>query len=242
MKNRNEFDNYDEVMPEGIKRTAMPIIFLLDVSGSMTPVKHYLNRATNVFLHNIKSNKDASRIVEAIIVPFNHEIQGNDLDWKTVCEIPEVCLSTSGGTNLSKALQFANDKLKERCNMYEDIGAELRGPTIFLVTDGYGGDISEIAKEIRKREEDKKVLIAVYAVEGYDKKTISQLGERAMVWESSKDDFEQAIGQFIDFASDFVKAKSVSAPGERIVISEECNPDKRKDSVLKRADLDDWMN
>ena len=242
MKNRNEFDNYDEVMPEGMNQVHMPIIFLLDVSSSMTSSRDYLNQAANKFLRDVKSHSVASQMVEAMIIPFNHDVQGAEHEWKQVREISEVCLNTSGGTDLSKALKFANGKLKERCNMYEEIGAEVRGPTIFLISDGYGGDISGIAEEIRKRVHDSKMMVWVLAVEGYDKHTMALLTEGNRIWEASNDDKAYSFDQFFAFASEFVKAKSVSAPGEKIAISDESNPMKRSDSVLKVPDLNDWLN
>ena len=241
MKCHYNFGDYD-LPPKNVHMQHMPVALLLDLSGSMNvpdgrPIRN-LNLAANKFLEEVARDPAASGLVDVAVIGFNDEatvIQG----FRPVTEIQPLDLTAGGGTNLSAALELAVQKLRERCNYYaNDVGIEIKMPYIILVTDGYGGDVTEIARVIKQRTDDKKMQLWVLAVEGYDEKTVAELTEGKRVF-ALQDSLSYDFTQFFQLMAASAKAVSQSAPGERIHID---NPLEQPDNNLIVPDLDDWLN
>ena len=107
-----------------------------------------------------------------------------------------------------------------------------------MITDGYGGDVTEIARIIKQRTADKKMQLWVLAVKGYDKETVAKLTDGKRVFELV-DEAGYDFTDFFDFMAISIKAVSTSSPDQRIHVD---NPLEKEDTNLKVPDLDDWLN
>ena len=112
-------------------------------------------------------------------------------------------------------------------------------PYLILITDGYGGDITEIAEVIKKRTDDRKMKLWVLAVKGYDKATVAKLTDGKRVFELvDENGFD--FSEFFDFMAVSVKAVSTSAPGQDTVSVK--HNIGRDGSTCRVPDLDAWLN
>lgn len=89
-------------------------------------------------------------------------------------------------------------------------------PYLILITDGYGGDVTEIAEVIKQRTAEHKMKLWVLAVKGYDEKTVAQLTDGKRVFELVNEDGYD-LTEFFDYMAVSVKVVSTSAPGQDTV-------------------------
>lgn len=240
MTNDNyNYGDYDELPPRVVSEPHMPVLLVCDVSGSMAgkPIDN-LNAAINHFKGDICKDPKAADLVDAAILSFNdspHIIQ----NWRPVTDLDPVALTADGGTNISAALEMGVEMLKKRGHLYEDVGIPVKMPYMILITDGYGGDVTEIAKVIHQRTADHKMRLWVLAVKGYDKKTVAQLTDGVRVFELVDEntfDFTEAF----DFLSVSIKTLSTSAAGQDNIHVE--SNIGREGSTCRVPDLDRWLN
>ena len=158
--------------------------------------------------------------------------------FRPITELQPVQFTAGGGTNIPAALDMAINKIRERCNLYAENGIEIKMPYIILITDGYGGDVTEIARIIKQRTADKKMQLWVLAIKGYDKETVAKLTDGKRVFELV-DEAGYDFTDFFDFMAISIKAVSTSSPDQRIHVD---NPLEKEDTNLKVPDLDDWLN
>ena len=235
MNNNNNFDDYS-IPPKNINMQHMPVIIVCDTSGSMgrcggTPIKN-VNLAVNRFANDVCNNPKASECVDIAVLSFNDEptvVQG----FRPITELQPVQFTAGGGTNISAALNMAISKLRERCRLYDEIGIEIMMPSIILITDGDGGDVTEIAETIKKRTADKKMQLWVFAVNDYDKETVAKLTDEKRV-------FEMVDETDFDFMA-FYTINAVCTTFPNIPIYRE-NPLVKEKTNLKVPDLDEWLN
>ena len=235
-KNFN-FNDYP-IPPTHVNMPHMPVIILCDVSGSMggTPIQN-VNLSVNRFAADVCKDPKAAGLVDVAVMSFN-EAPHIEQEFRPITELQPVKFSAGGGTDISSALEMAVQKLRERGHLYEDNGIEVKMPYIILITDGYGGDVTEIAKTINQRTADKKMQLWVLAIKGYDKETVAKLTNGKRVFELVNEggyDFTE----FFDFMAVSVKAVSTSSPDQRIHVD---NPLKKEGTNLKVPDLDEWLN
>ena len=145
-KNFN-FNDYP-IPPTHVNMPHMPVIILCDVSGSMggTPIQN-VNLSVNRFAADVCKDPKAAGLVDVAVMSFN-EAPHIEQEFRPITELQPVQFSAGGGTDISSALEMAVQKLRERGHLYEDNGIEVKMPYIILITDGYGGDVTEIAKTI----------------------------------------------------------------------------------------------
>lgn len=236
--NQYHFDNYDELPPENINNPHMPVLILCDISGSMygQPIEN-LNRSVNRFRQDVCKDPKAAGIVDLCVIGFNDMPQVVQ-EWRPITQFHPVEFTADGGTNLAEALEMAVDKLRERGHLYEDNGIEVKMPYLILITDGYGGNIDQMAEVIRSRTAEKKMQLWVLAVKGYDKRTIAQLTDGKRVFELV-DENGYDFTDFFNFMAISVKALSTRAPNQRVHVD---NPLEKTDTNLKVPDLDAWLN
>lgn len=237
MNNNYNFNDYD-LPPENVNMQHMPVAIVCDTSGSMSgiPIQN-VNLSVNRFAADVCKDSKAAGLVDVAVISFNEEpavVQG----FRPITELQPVQFAASGGTNITAALELAIDKMRERCNLYDNNGIEIKMPYIILITDGYGGDVSEIAQIIKQRTADKKMQLWVLAVKGYDKETVAKLTDGKRVFELV-DETGYDFTDFFDFMAISIKAVSTSSPDQRIHVD---NPLKKEDTNLKVPDLDDWLN
>lgn len=237
MYNKFNFNDYD-LPPENINMQHMPVVIVCDTSGSMsgTPIRN-VNLAVNRFAADVCKDPKAAGLVDVAILGFNEKpyvVQG----FRPITELQPVQFSAGGGTNISAALEMAISKLRERCNFYDENGIEIKMPYIILITDGYGGDVTEVARVIKQRTSDKKMQLWVLGVKGYDKATVAKLTDGKRVFELV-DEIGYDFTEFFDFMAISIKAVSTSSPGQFIHVD---NPLEKEGTNLKVPDLDNWLN
>ena len=169
-------ETINEISP--IIRAAEPhlaMLFLIDVSGSMSgkPIRS-LNESLNKFKEQICTNHYAAEILDVAIVTFNHETQVV-MPFTPVAYMEPVNLVASGGTEMASAVQMALNMVDERVQCYRHAGSEPYRPWIFMISDGYGGDISAVSELVRQKERDGHLKFFSLGVEGYDSKALHQL-------------------------------------------------------------------
>lgn len=231
------FNDYD-LPPENINMQHMPVAIVCDTSGSMSgiPIQN-VNLSVNRFTADVCKDSKAAGLVDVAVISFNETptvVQG----FRPITELQPVQFAAGGGTNITAALEMAISKIRERCNLYSENGIEIKMPYIILITDGYGGDVTEIARIIKQRTADKKMQLWVLAVKGYDKETVAKLTDGKRVFELV-DEAGYDFTDFFDFMAISIKAVSTSSPDQRIHVE---NPLKNEDTNLKVPDLDDWLN
>lgn len=234
--NRNY--NFNDYPPVNVNMQHMPVELVLDRSGSMAgfPIQ-MLNQSANRFAVDVCKDPKAAGLVDVAVLSFNEEASVEQ-GFRPITELQPIQLEASGGTNLSAALELAIAKMRERCNLYAENGIEIKMPYIILITDGYGGDVTEIARIIKQRTADKKMQLWVLAVKGYDKETVAKLTDGKRVFELV-DEAGYDFTDFFDFMAISIKAVSTSSPDQRIHVD---NPLEKEDTNLKVPDLDDWLN
>lgn len=238
MTNYN-FGDHEELAPENINKPHMPILIDVDRSGSMSGAAiQNANRSINRFAADICKDSKAASSVDVAVVSFNESAQ-IEQNWRPITEMKPVELVASGGTNLASALDMGVNMLRERANLYADAGIEVKMPYLILITDGYGGDVTEIAEVIKKRINDRKMKLWVLAVRGYDKATVAKLTDGKRVFELvDENGFD--FSEFFDFMAVSVKAVSTSAPGQDTVSVK--HNIGREGSTCRVPDLDAWLN
>lgn len=206
----------------------MALVFLLDVSGSMSgaPIES-LNASINKFKEQVCADPRTTKILDVAIVAFNHETQVI-MPFTPVAFMEPVTLIAGGGTDISPAVRVAVDMVGERSRFYRHTGTEPYKPWIFMISDGYGGDITEVSNMVQEKESGGFLKFFSLGVQGYDSKTLHQLcGEKVLKLEGY--DFS---GIF-DWVHKSMRAVSVSSPGEKVKL------DKLPDNVNK--DVNDWF-
>lgn len=238
MANYN-YGNYEEVAPENINESHMPVLIAGDISGSMVglPIQN-VNKSINRFAGDVCKDPKAAGRVDVAVIGFN-DVPHIEQNWRPITEMNQVNFVAGGGTNISAALEKGVEMLRERGHLYEDVGIEVKMPYLILITDGYGGDITEIAKVIKQRTADRKMKLWVLAVKGYDKGSVAQLTDGKRVFELVNEDGYD-FSEFFDFMAVSVKAVSTSAPGQDTV-SVKSNIG-REGSTCRVPDLDAWLN
>ena len=230
--------NFNDYPPENVNMQHMPVAIVCDTSGSMsgTPIQN-VNLSVNRFTEDVCKDPKADGLVDVAVISFNHEptvVQG----FRPITELQPVQFSAGGGANISAALEMAIKKIRERCHLYEENGIEIKMPYIILITDGYGGDVTEISRIIKQRTADKKMQLWVLAVKGYDKETIAKLTDGKRVFELVNEDGYD-FTDFFDLMAISIKALSTSSPDQHIHVD---NPLEKENTNLKVPNLDDWLN
>lgn len=234
------FNDYGALPPENINEPHQHVVFVCDKSLSMSgkPIDS-LNRSLNRFAQDVCEDKVAARVVETAIVAFDDNAQVVQ-DWRPITEMNPVNLVAGGCTNITKGLESAIEMCRARTRL---IPVDCHKPAIVLITDGYGGDVTQIAEVVQQRIADRKMQMWILCVKGYDEATVAALCERdskgnpKFVMEL-KDEEGYDFSQFFNMLSKSIKAVSVSTPGTQVHV------DLNAEDVdnLKVPNLDAWLN
>ena len=169
-----------------------------------------LNASINKFKEQVCTDSRTTEILDVAIVTFNHETQVV-MPFTPVAYMEPVNLVASGGTEMAPAVQVALDMVDERSRFYRHAGTEPYKPWIFMISDGYGGDVSAVSEIVHQKENDGYLKFFSLGVEGYDSKTLHQLcGEKVLKLNGY--DFTGIL----DWAHKSMRAVSVSSPGEKV--------------------------
>lgn len=234
------FNDYGALPPENVNEPHQHVIFVLDRSISMNgkPLENLL-LAINRFPQDVCQDPKAARVIETAVIAFNDQAEVVQ-DWRPITAMNSISLVAGGSTNISNALELAVKMCRERTNL---IPTECHKPAVVLITDGYGGDVSEVSKLIQQRIADKKMQMWILCVKGYDEATVASLCQKdangnpkfvAELVDENGYDFTQ----FFKMLSKSMKAVSVSSPGSNVHVN---LPPEERDN-LQIPDLDAWLN
>lgn len=228
----------NETLPEFVSNSMYEhqlIVFLCDTSGSM-----YGDRIcnTNLLLNNlaedVKTYLKDSVYVDASVIAFN-DVPYVVQEFMPLTELHPVCLSASGCTNLSSALEFAMNMLNERRRYYYDHCITVEKTHIFLITDGYCDDVTQTAEIISRKTIAQKLRLWVIASDNCDERTIDALtrGKGMYRFTNIADD---ELVCLVDIALRMGFREAPDPDTMIHVVSPPPHPDH------KVPDLDEWLN
>ena len=219
INNGNGVQKMEPIKLETATRTA--VLFLLDESSSMDGKSiENLNAAINRFPHDVcDSNGFARTNIEIAIMAFSTSVR-LVADWKPLGKYVPVSLSANGGTDIDIAMKAALKKIEEKLN-----NSSYKTAHIVLISDGYGGDVSEVAKEIARMKKDGKLVFWMLGVPGYDSATAQALTQGDHLYTLSD-------GKQFDY-SDFIKILVGSVAGQSTQKPELKKPEKIKTIGIK---------
>lgn len=197
----------DQAFEDNVQK--VPVQIALDVSGSMSGVaiKH-LEQGLNYFWEALKNTPDALKSVELSVICYNHEIV-SESNFCSVADFKVPSLNASGGTNTSAALNRALENVKNRKAYHKSEGNGLKQPWIVLISDGYGGDVTAVAEEIRLLKENRKLTFFSVGI-GSD----APLGDMAKFGHVISLEESKNIGKFFEWLSASLDSVSGAVAGD----------------------------
>ncbi|SJZ81084.1 Uncharacterized conserved protein YegL, contains vWA domain of TerY type [Cetobacterium ceti] len=152
--------------------TKIPVIFLLDVSGSMNSIDEngvtyieQLNLGFETFLNNILEDEVVSTALDLSVITFGGENPEIFLDFEQWNGGTKSNFVASGRTPMGKALELAYEQIQNRKLVYKDYGVNYYQPWVILMTDGVPTDDIENGKVIFEDLQNKrKVTLFTVAI------------------------------------------------------------------------------
>ena len=144
-------------------------VLVLDTSGSMNADNAIgqLNQGLQTFKSHIMNDETARDRLEIAIVSFNSEIKV-ELQPSLISEIEMPTLKASGQTQLVRAIEEAQQVIKDRKDYYKSKGLTYYRPWIVVMTDGdpypANQDIDGIAQKIQEDADAKKYVFFMIGV------------------------------------------------------------------------------
>ena len=144
-------------------------VLVLDTSGSMNADNAIgqLNQGLQTFKSQIMNDETARDRLEIAIVSFNSEIKV-ELQPSLISEIEMPTLKASGQTQLVRAIEEAQQVIKDRKDYYKSKGLTYYRPWIVVMTDGdpypANQDIDGIAQKILEDADAKKYVFFMIGV------------------------------------------------------------------------------
>ena len=144
-------------------------VLVLDTSGSMNADNAIgqLNQGLQTFKSQIMNDETARDRLEIAIVSFNSEIKV-ELQPSLISEIEMPPLKASGQTQLVRAIEEAQQVIKDRKDYYKSKGLTYYRPWIVVMTDGdpypANQDIDGIAQKIQEDADAKKYVFFMIGV------------------------------------------------------------------------------
>lgn len=229
---------YEEVAPKDLSVAKICVLILVDVSGSMSGRLSAVSREINRLIVQLKSHEMAGKMVEIAVMSFSDDtkiIEG----WHPISDAVDVSLSSEGGTELSKGVTAGIDYIRKRTHEHKHSGIADRRPQLFLITDGYGDDVSNVARTIKERTQQGKLLFWALGVGDYDTETIAKLTGGVRLYEL-KDDNSNDYSEFFEkVVAASIIAVSESNRGEK---TNWTNPVNDPNSTLQvPAIKDEWL-
>jgi len=216
--------NFEECPIVNPNEEHMALLFLCDISGSMTLQVEQksrridlLNDALAGFASAVCTDPKSARTLEVGIIAFDHAqqivqpftpvSQMLEMNFKPLC-------STGGGTKIAAAANFAVDMLDSHVKHLRDgNGVAVRKPWILMVTDGLPEhdtpeELTNAIFRVKEMEEQNKLRFWSFGVGEYDRDTLKRLsGERAFALQGYN------FSAMIDWTVKSMRAISVAAAG-----------------------------
>jgi len=205
----------DQDFEENLQK--VPVTIAFDVSGSMSGAAiRALEQGAQNFIEALKNSPEAHKSVELSFICYNHTIV-SESEFCSVDEFKMPSFNASGGTNTSDALHLALNKVKDRKAYHKSQGSGIKQPWIVLISDGYGGDVTKVAEEIRLMRENRKLTFFSLGI-GKD----APLGDMAKFGHVISLEESKHIGKFFEWLSASLESVSGAAVGGDVNIK---NPD-----------------
>ncbi len=119
------------------KARPLPVILMLDGSGSMSGEKIYiLNSAVNEMINSFKQEAQNEVEIQVGIIVFGDGGAQYVLPLQSCSQITNIQLGASGGTPMGMALKMAKDLIEDK----DTIPSRGYRPTVVLVSDGQPND------------------------------------------------------------------------------------------------------
>ncbi len=189
------------------------LVMVMDVSGSMSAEIDAMTKAFNSFIDASRQNYDVKNAVDIAIITFGTDVKDELNGFCDISNVPKMNFTCRGSTNMSEALQLANQMARDRTHIYKSNGIEAYKPWILLMTDGYPNSVPDyeaVAKIIRERENAGKVrTFAVGMGTAYNKELLRKLTDKCL--SVNEWDFQQLFS----WLGKSLATVSQSRPGER---------------------------
>lgn len=214
-------------------------VLLLDVSGSMSgPAIESLNDGIRRFKEQVVSDPIASRRVDVAIVTFSDQVQVV-CDFAPIKNMQTPRLEAYGYTAMAEGIQTAIDLVKQRTQMYAQMGTPCHKPWIFMITDGKATsedqDMIQAAQRIRMEESKGThghLTFWALGIGSYDPEQMFSLTNRVMELR------DQNFTGIFDWLSESMSTISQSHVGERVTFED--LPDNARKARRDRAIDEDW--
>lgn len=136
------------------------VVMVLDVSGSMSSHLNDLTHKFNEFIEYARSETDIRQTMDIALITFGSDVKDEFEGFTDIKGVPPLYLTTRGSTNMSDALEKANEMVRDRTRLYAQTGIEAFKPWIVLMTDGYPDDVAavkSIGSILKQRENNGKL-------------------------------------------------------------------------------------
>lgn len=138
MKNDNNAGLFSEAFDVTNPSPRVAVALVMDTSGSMEgePIKA-LNEGFATFLNEVCNDEAASMSAEVMAITFDEEARVvHDFAPVSGYSLRPAPFGANGRTATGPALELAERKLKERCDLYRRQGVAHYAPFLVLMTDG----------------------------------------------------------------------------------------------------------
>lgn len=118
------------------KARPLPVILLLDCSGSMSGQKiNILNQAVQEMIEDFKKGANNEVEINVAVITFGGDVRYL-LPLQPASQVPEIALTANGGTPMGVALHMAKDLIEDK----SIIPSKSYRPAVVLVSDGEPND------------------------------------------------------------------------------------------------------
>lgn len=140
-------------MPEAINEAHLPLVLVIDTSGSMegSPIES-VNAGLARFKKELESDGQAQRSVDVAVVTFDTSARVIQ-DFVPLPHFEPPTLKAGGLTSMGAGLTMALDLVEQRVELYHSLGTPSHRPWVMLITDGCPtDDISAAEQRIADEE------------------------------------------------------------------------------------------
>jgi uncharacterized protein YegL len=196
---------------------ALPIVLLLDTSGSMSgqPIDA-LNQGLVKFQEELNKDALASMRVEVAIITFNSYINIVQ-DFVKVNQFKPPHLFAEGTTETGKAIEFTLNLIEDRKVVYKKSDIQYYRPWVLLITDGMPTDNwRNSAKMVRGLAANKKINFFAVGVDGAELSILSEIAPTDTPPLMLRG---LSFVQLFQWLSSSVSAVSRSIPGDQVTLA-----------------------
>lgn len=222
------------------KKKTLPLILLLDISGSMRNCIAELNRATKEMVEELTKQESLKAEINLCIVTFGGNSAILHQSLVPVAQVQLEEFQASGMTPLGGALRIAKDIVEDR----NQIPSDSYRPMVVLMSDGGPNDFGweEALRTFIEDGRSKKCeRLALGIGNEYDEEVLKQFSSEGKTYEA-KD--AKDLVEFFHFVTMTIKEKSISSnpsktPENSLLKSLLKESEKGKGEKLVKDDLDD---